>query len=216
MFQHTAARRRLQPPHLSNLRNLNSFNTQPPEGGCPRNLKKFRGERGVSTHSRPKAAAPPPILFPLEIRCFNTQPPEGGCGHFHLNPRHIQRFQHTAARRRLPLRLLLLPTRHSFNTQPPEGGCREASKEIATTVLVSTHSRPKAAADRYVRSQCAKHCFNTQPPEGGCITIFSFLLSNTCFNTQPPEGGCWRLITAIAVKPVFQHTAARRRLHFLI
>ena len=55
---------------------------------------------------------------------------------------------------------------------------------------VSTHSRPKAAgaADRVLQFQAA------------------------CFNTQPPEGG-WAAMTAATLDlPLFQHTAARRRL----
>ena len=35
--------------------------------------------------------------------------------------------------------------------------------------LVSTHSRPKAAAWRALSHQRNLRCFNTQPPEGGCI-----------------------------------------------
>ena len=34
----------------------------------------------------------------------------------------------------------------SFNTQPPEGGCRSAHTLSRFLILVSTHSRPKAAA----------------------------------------------------------------------
>ena len=54
-FQHTAARRRL-PAEKEGKAALNRFNTQPPEGGCaaPRPGAAFEG---VSTHSRPKAAA---------------------------------------------------------------------------------------------------------------------------------------------------------------
>ena len=34
--------------------------------------------------------------------------------------------------------------------------------------MVSTHSRPKAAARRGVALLSQRGCFNTQPPEGGC------------------------------------------------
>ncbi len=38
------------------------------------------GERGpVSTHSRPKAAADQNKWYPVTFDSFNTQPPEGGC-----------------------------------------------------------------------------------------------------------------------------------------
>ena len=80
LFQHTAARRRLRLYPQVRASGA-SFNTQPPEGGC-----------GSSRR-----------LSPLRV-CFNTQPPEGGC----LIPaqtRHTPKFQHTAARRRLRIRL---------------------------------------------------------------------------------------------------------------
>ena len=100
----------------------------------------------------------------------------------------------------------------SFNTQPPEGGCimpppiRGANYEVSThsrpkaaaqngfTVdgvsTVSTHSRPKAAADNSNSIIHIQFCFNTQPPEGGCCTYHSTLHQKRSFNTQPPEGGC--------------------------
>ena len=98
-FQHTAARRRLHHQY-GLIGTVNSFNTQPPEGGCK--TKSVIGARlAVSTHSRPKAAARSQLytnsrdivsthsrpkaaagrrgfLLPF-IKCFNTQPPEGGC-----------------------------------------------------------------------------------------------------------------------------------------
>ena len=79
MFQHTAARRRLLFVAFAAIAIGDSFNTQPPEGGC--SLKDFLNHPviTVSTHSRPKAAA----IFDWE------QEPESG------------EFQHTAARRRL-------------------------------------------------------------------------------------------------------------------
>ena len=99
MFQHTAARRRLH-PDLFGVFVLFCFNTQPPEGGCA----------GI-------------CIVEFITRGFNTQPPEGGCcGHGgHIRP--LERFQHTAARRRLDL--------HS---------------NVIFQNVVSTHSRPKAAA----------------------------------------------------------------------
>ena len=55
-FQHTAARRRL--PHGLFYRVKGGcFNTQPPEGGCSIDVLKDV-LNAVSTHSRPKAAAP--------------------------------------------------------------------------------------------------------------------------------------------------------------
>ena len=78
----------------------------------------------VSTHSRPKAAAKAPERL-------STAP---------------LKFQHTAARRRLPRSSI--PYRSldfSFNTQPPEGGCFDTRILTISAAFVSTHSRPKAA-----------------------------------------------------------------------
>ena len=101
-----------------------------------------------------------------------------------------ERFQHTAARRRLP----------------PACSLRDAPH------AVSTHSRPKAAADAgfqalpYFAFQhtaarrrlrvpfpCViahRSSFNTQPPEGGCPHRRIHRHRPRSFNTQPPEGGC--------------------------
>ena len=57
-------------------------------------------------------------------------------------------------------------------------------------VVVSTHSRPKAAG--YQKQKVA-------------VIIWSF-------NTQPPEGGWEAREAKIAAQFMFQHTAARRRL----
>ena len=100
--------------------------------------------------------------------------------------------------------------------------------------MVSTHSRPKAAAsiackasppqlsfntqppeggcrNPFADSACASG-FNTQPPEGGCAHRLLVQLRLCCFNTQPPEGGCLLNVVTTADFAGFQHTAARRRL----
>ena len=60
-------------------------------------------------------------------------------------------FQHTAARRRLLI--------------------YEDLKD--KSLLVSTHSRPKAAAGVVGEIGSMLSSFNTQPPEGGCINLIS-------------------------------------------
>ena len=79
-------------------------------------------------------------------------------------------FQHTAARRRL----------------------LSGAKIIPLLYLVSTHSRPKAAARHQQLAQSHCYSFNTQPPEGGCIVSCLMIFAMVGFNTQPPEGGCCR------------------------
>ena len=104
------------------------------------------------------------------------------------------KFQHTTARRRL-----LAST---------AGRISETS--------VSTHNRPKAAAVCVADHSDKPRCFNTQPPEGGCIRSRKDNFHCSGFNTQPPEGGCYRYCSISSRRPLFQHTTARRRLHFLL
>ena len=99
---------------------------------------------------------------------FNTQPPEGGCCVPTTPFNSIFLFQHTAARRRL----LFAAARNNASS------------------MVSTHSRPKAAASDQIAYFVKSWCFNTQPPEGGCLIFQSLHLNYQRFNTQPPEGGC--------------------------
>ena len=65
-----------------------SFNTQPPEGGCDKS-----GD------------------FVEVAECFNTQPPEGGCHLIVPIIAYLREFQHTAARRRL------LKPRHCYRAR---------------------------------------------------------------------------------------------------
>ena len=99
---------------------------------------------------------------------FNTQPPEGGWFGIDGVEDDAHEFQHTAARRRLDVWLLLKHCTGSFNTQPPEGGW---------------------ARGQFPGFQIC--CFNTQPPEGGWIGTWKGKTEIGGFNTQPPEGG-WK------------------------
>ena len=75
----------------------------------------------VSTHSRPKAAEGLCKKF-MHCAGFNTQPPEGGCS---CVPAWTK-------------------SQCGFNTQPPEGGWFYFDRKNFR-IVVSTHSRPKAA-----------------------------------------------------------------------
>ena len=122
VFQHTAARRRLEQLHILLCQQYN-----------------------VSTHSRPKAAGPSSGRPTVSIVSFNTQPPEGGW--YHRPNRHDSGPVSTHSRPKAAGCIYfcghdLLP---SFNTQPPEGGWSDTLVGIMKLPLVSTHSRPKAA-----------------------------------------------------------------------
>ena len=127
-----------------------------------------QGDYNISTHSRPKAAAAKDLLvnrfkefqhtgtrrWLLHTKHlhrttngrFNTQPPEGSCHPVITEKIKSLVFQHTAARRRLqPLTnsgfLFEVVSTHSR----PKAAAYVQDGKIAE-VVVSTHSRPKAAA----------------------------------------------------------------------
>ena len=60
----------------------------------------------------------------------------------------LAKFQHTAARRRLVRSVQIRPRVYGFNTQPPEGGWALVGEDALNELVVSTHSRPKAAGMR--------------------------------------------------------------------
>ena len=165
------------------------FNTQPPEGGWRSQCSCYYLDK-VSTHSRPKAAGASAALLHAPNACFNTQPPEGGWAPPTSSPlTAYAQFQHTAARRRLGLRMLgacstgIVSTHSrpkaagslsgvdfsfryvSTHSRPKAAGCCKPDNELKP--FVSTHSRPKAAGiHKWMMTACILS-FNTQPPEGG-------------------------------------------------
>ncbi len=50
----------------------------------------------------------------------------------------------------------------------PKAAAQEARLQVESQT-VSTHSRPKAAANCRIKRTFAFSSFNTQPPEGGCL-----------------------------------------------
>ena len=76
----------------------------------------------VSTHSRPKAAEFPNMLFCAKVDVSTHSRPKAA-GHQNLTPPQKSK---------------------GFNTQPPEGGW-PSSIRVPGRYIVSTHSRPKAA-----------------------------------------------------------------------
>ena len=79
-FQHTAARRRLEPQKADQIgRHGVSTHSRPKAAGF-QSLTRLKA-RGVSTHSRPKAAGMAMSRPGKNSTRFNTQPPEGGWSH---------------------------------------------------------------------------------------------------------------------------------------
>ena len=76
-------------------------------------------------------------------------------------------FQHTAARRRLDLTTSLIFWTREFQHTAARRRLDARKVERIKLLLVSTHSRPKAAGFTLLKFPCCLTCFNTQPPEGG-------------------------------------------------
>ena len=63
---------------------------------------------------------------------------------------------------------------------------------LELSLVVSTHSRPKAAGVNLFLHYHTTTGFNTQPPEGGWFRAVPKCPISDRFNTQPPEGGWLR------------------------
>ena len=61
-------------------------------------------------------------------------------------------------------------------------------------MVVSTHSRSKAAAYQRQRAGHGQQGFNSQPLEGGCAAWAARRKGSHGFNSQPLEGGCPALL----------------------
>ena len=81
---------------------------------------------------------------------------------------------------------------------------------------VSTHSRPKAAGFAHDGFKCAVEVSTHSRPKaaGRCQRLAA--KNARSFNTQPPEGGWTTFLLYYGLTVWFQHTAARRRLGFLL
>ena len=188
MFQHTAARRRLEAETAANvIRQIVSTHSRPKAAGKADAKRGFT--RLVSTHSRPKAAGHEAQFYPAIRLGFNTQPPEGGWAPINAPRSILMRFQHTAARRRLERLQIQLCHGYGFNTQPPEGGWEQGDNSSPWVRFVSTHSRPKAAGDLLARYASASRVSTHSRPKAAGYIPPPARHGGKRFNTQPPEGG---------------------------
>ena len=143
----------------------------------------------VSTHSRPKAAARITLLprapnLRFQHTAARRRLPGLGAALVQLVA-----FQHTAARRRLLCGQWWDRTAQGFNTQPPEGGCGQRQQHPSHHQSFNTQP-PEGGCFLFELFILRQGSFNTQPPEGGCIRSSRITAAASCFNTQPPEGGC--------------------------
>ena len=88
----------------------------------------------------------PPLRLPSKSKCFNSQPPEGGCAFSPFSPMESAWFQLTAARRRLLCTIYAIIMTIIVSTHSRPKAAAEHARDVQPRHLVSTHSRPKAAA----------------------------------------------------------------------
>ena len=143
----------------------NCFNTQPPEGGWL-TQNWISKSKCVSTHSRPKAAG---------LICISCKP--------------VSLFQHTAARRRLVVEDWENIKSGLFQHTAARRRLASRRRNPQGFIFVSTHSRPKAAGNKWfvVRSG-----------------------TDVSTHSRPKAAGSFP--DTVFVRIEFQHTAARRRL----
>ena len=123
--------------------------------------------------------------------CFNTQPPEGGCLYIFLMPHYGYLCFNTQPPEGGGAQIRSSQSCHGcFNTQPPEGGCIKCFWVNVIFVVVSTHSRPKAAA-KILTAMAEDRLVSTHSrPKAAAPNARLYVALGLCFNTQPPEGGC--------------------------
>ena len=143
------------------------FNTQPPEGGCAGGaiVLCYRDEFQHTAARRRLRISP---CSGTAHNRFNTQPPEGGCASPCCRAAPFGWFQHTAARRRLRAIGRRIGRAQMFQHTAARRRLLAVVRLGAKRDIVSTHSRPKAAATSKVFFVLGGLGFNTQPPEGGC------------------------------------------------
>ena len=190
LFQHTAARRRLQHPQSTHWKSRKFQHT-----AARRRLRRvdYIGRNGavVSTHSRPKAAAP--------VRGQRTRT-NASLVSTHSRPKAAARC----------LLCCLLPDQVSTHSRPKAAALDMVQRPHYCRV--STHSRPKAAADGKTNLFIINTSFNTQPPEGGCQRTFNKTRKLKEFQHTAARRRLHVHGTPTGSKRAFQHTAARRRL----
>ena len=124
-------------------------------------------------------------------------------------------FQHTAARRRLQRAVAAATLAQLVSTHSRPKAAAAMSHLDRPAVVVSTHSRPKAAACRRQARHGNTFQFQHTAARRRLRGAPWLRTQGGRFNTQPPEGGCRCSCSFVAPALTFQHTAARRRLRLL-
>ena len=148
-----------------------------------------RPKHCVSTHSRPKAAGRGQCHdVAWRLVSTHSRPKAAGC--FNSKLICFKGFQHTAARRRLDHDSAKQSRRQCFNTQPPEGGWTGRLK-LGSENHVSTHSRPKAAAQKLRRLESDFQFQHTAARRRLLKAVFVLRLSKVSTHSRPKAAGVY-------------------------
>ena len=99
-------------------------------------------------------------------------------------------FQHTAARRRLLKIGKLSCVANNVSTHSRPKAAADCDCDGRRETMVSTHSRPKAAANQTIKFTETLNVSTHSRPKAAAKIQKLVLTTSKCFNTQPPEGGC--------------------------
>ena len=143
-------------------------------------------------------------------------------------------FQHTAARRRLGQRQNIQSQEKSFNTQPPEGGWRLLPLTDTTFTGFNTQppeggwppeKTPKRLKNEFQHTAARRRLdgvgdgvdfgfavsTHSRPKAAGAVNALGMAVVIVSTHSRPKAAGSYRLNRYMHM-PLFQHTAARRRL----
>ena len=121
-------------------------------------------------------------------------------------------FQHTAARRRLPVLLPQLVLLSGVSTHSrPKAAASKAQQAQSLISAVSTHSRPKAAAAQQIVTLTAKAVSTHSRPKAAALCSYHVILKCKVSTHSRPKAAAKRNPRYLGLR-LFQHTAARRRL----
>ena len=133
----------------------------------------------VSTHSRPKAAGIFVNFGDERHIMFQHTAARRRLGIDLMIQQQDSLFQHTAARRRLDVRYHPFQGRDTVSTHSRPKAAGLVLQHRRPNERVSTHSRPKAAGRRDLMTLAECISFNTQPPEGGWGISWVVLIPTT-------------------------------------
>ena len=129
---------------------------------------------------------------------------------------YTQRFQHTAARRRLHKSPLPPLHRHAVSTHSRPKAAANSLPQVAGLSLVSTHSRPKAAAFAHKIAETLSRVSTHSRPKAAADIKKLLIDKDKGFQHTAARRRLQTKMTTCAMYWMFQHTAARRRLRLLL